>query len=61
MPAIPPPERLAYTPTEVAHALGLCPASVYNMINRGALRAVKLGRSVRIPASELVRLLGGQA
>jgi len=38
--------------------LGVCRASIYNMISRRELRAVKLGRSVRIPAAELARVTG---
>ena len=51
-----PPQRLAYTPAEAAQALGICRASVYNMLARGQISAVKLGRSTRIPAVELERL-----
>ncbi|WP_103062205.1 helix-turn-helix domain-containing protein [Actinomyces qiguomingii] len=34
----------------------LSPNTIRNMIARGDLRAVKLGKSVRIPISELTRL-----
>ena len=53
-----PVRRYAYTPAEFATTLGVCRATVYNMITRGELRFVKLGRSTRIPAAELDRLLG---
>jgi excisionase family DNA binding protein len=53
-----PVRRYAYTPAEFATTLGVCRATVYNMITRGELRFVKLGRLTRIPAAELDRLLG---
>lgn len=53
--------RHAYTPAEAATALGLCRASIYNLMARGELRYVKLGRSTRIPAAELDRLLGASS
>ena len=52
------PLRLAYRVPEAAEALGICRAHVYNLITRGELRAVKIGGSTRIPATELARLLG---
>lgn len=53
--------RLAYSPAEAAQALGVCRASIYNMIARGDLHVIKLGRSTRIAASELARLVEGDA
>lgn len=58
---VPPVPRFAYSPAEAAEALGICRATVYNLIARGDLRVIKLGRSTRISASELHRLLGGDA
>lgn len=55
------PERLAYTPQEAADELRVCRATIYNLIARGELRVVKLGRATRIPADELRRLMGGAA
>lgn len=53
--------RYALNPAEAAQALGMCRASIYNMIARGELRAVKLGRSTRVPVAEIERLLGGDS
>lgn len=53
-----PTPRLAYRVNETAATLGVCKAHIYNLITRGELRAVKIGNSTRIPASELLRLLG---
>lgn len=53
--------RLAYSMREVAAAIGLSERSVWALIARGELRAVKLGRSVRISREALDELLGGDA
>jgi excisionase family DNA binding protein len=51
------------TVAEFAAALRLDPSTVYRAAAAGEIRAVrlseKLGASIRIPASELDRLLGG--
>lgn len=52
------PVPATLTVAEFAHETRLCRASVYNLISRGEVRAVKIGRATRIPASELQRLLG---
>lgn len=52
---------MAYRVDEAAENLGLCRATIYNLIARGELRAVKIGRATRIPASELERLLASDA
>lgn len=45
------------SPTQFAAEAGICRATVYNLINRGEIRVVKLGRRLtRIPLSELQRL-----
>lgn len=41
------------TAREVATALRISPMTVYRMVNAGALRALRVGRQVRIPASEV--------
>ena len=51
--------RFAYSPAEAAECLGICRASIYNLIARGEIMSVKIGRCRRIPASELARILGG--
>lgn len=50
-------ERLAFSPAEAAEALGVSRQHVYHLIERGAIRAVKIGRSTRIALGELERLL----
>ena len=39
--------------------VGMSERSIWTLIQIGKLRAVKLGRSVRIPADALAELLGG--
>jgi excisionase family DNA binding protein len=45
------------TVREVAKRLKVSRSLVYQMIRRGEIKSVHLGRSVRIPAEELARLL----
>lgn len=43
---------------EVAEQLRTSPGTVYGLIARGDLKAVKLGRLTRVPAVQLARFLG---
>jgi excisionase family DNA binding protein len=60
--------RVAYSLTEVAEAFGFAPgprgrageARVRRLIDSGQLRSVRVGRSIRVPASEIERLLSGE-
>lgn len=53
--------RLAYRPAEVARMLGIPRSTLYDLIRRGELRSVRVGKPRRgillVPAEELVRLL----
>lgn len=51
-------ERLAYSPLEAAAALGCTRQLLDKLARKGELRTTKLGRAVRIPASEVRRLAG---
>lgn len=51
-------DRLALTVRESASVLGVGRDAVYNAINRGDLRAVRLGGSLLVPRAELERILG---
>jgi len=52
--------RRAYTPTEVAHQLGVAPKTVRRWISLGQLKATKLGhRTIRITHAELQTFLAG--
>lgn len=54
-------DKLAYTYAEAGRAIGLSPRSIWSLVKAKKLRACKIGRSVRIPHSALVELLGGAA
>ena len=51
------PDRMFVS--ECAAALGVSSGCVYSMIAREELRAVRIGRLVRIPRSEVARLMNG--
>ena len=51
--------RMAYSMKEVGTLVGLSERSVWSLVNSGQLRAVRIGRSVRIPREALTALLGG--
>lgn len=44
------------TVSEVAKRLRISKMTIYRMIDRGEIEHVRIGRIVRIPAAELVRL-----
>ncbi len=46
-----------YTPDELAGMLKVTRQAVYNWIQQGRMEAVRIGRTVRIPAEEVERLL----
>jgi excisionase family DNA binding protein len=51
-------EQLAYRVSRAAKLLDVSRTTLYNAINNRDVRAIKIGRSLRIPLSELKRLLG---
>jgi excisionase family DNA binding protein len=53
-------ERVLYHPRNFAARTDLSPSMVYKMVANGSLHSVRIGRSVRIPASELDRVLAGE-
>ena len=46
------------TPAEVMEILGVGKNTVYRLLNSGALKGVRLGRSWRVPGNELNAFLG---
>ena len=50
-------ERMAFSLTEVAETLGISPRSVINLIESGALKAVRVGGLWRVAKVELDRFL----
>lgn len=53
--------RLVLTVTEVAAALGISRAHAYELVARGELPSLRLGRRIVVPHRELDRLLNGDA
>lgn len=53
--------RLVLTVTEVAAALGISRAHAYELVARGELPSLRLGRRIVVPHLELDRLLNGDA
>lgn len=53
----PPAPPAALSIPEAAKRLGISRGHVYNLIDRGEIRRVKLGRRALIPVSEIERLL----
>ena len=54
-------ERLLLRPREVAVATGLSRSMVYELINRGEIPAIRVGKSVRVPVAELQQWIREQA
>jgi excisionase family DNA binding protein len=50
-------QPLAYTDGEVAALLHVSKRTVYRLRKSGALRAVRIGRAVRVPADALAQFL----
>ena len=50
-------ERILLRAADVCEALGLGKSKVYEMIAAGTLPSVRIGRSVRVPADGLRRLI----
>lgn len=53
-----PPQRVAYTPAQLAEALGLGEAAVRRYIRVGQLKATKLGGRLFVSAAEVDRVFG---
>lgn len=56
-----PVERLSYRLVEASKMLGVAKSTLHDMLRRGELRSVRLGRVVLIPRAELDRLLSGES
>ncbi|MCC6827417.1 MAG: helix-turn-helix domain-containing protein [Novosphingobium sp.] len=52
---------LSYGITDAAAALGVSPRSIYNLVDAGKLRKVKVGSRSLIPADSLKQLIEGEA
>jgi excisionase family DNA binding protein len=52
-------DKYALSATEAAEALGVCRATIYNLLERGVLTRYKVGRATRLNAAEVRALVGG--
>jgi excisionase family DNA binding protein len=50
-------ERLAYRYSEAAQAMACCTEHIANLVKRGELRSVELGRCRVVPVEEFQKLL----
>lgn len=50
-------QPLAYTDAEISSLLRVSKRTVYRLRKSGALRAVRIGRAVRVPADALAQFL----
>lgn len=50
-------KRQALTYRETGNVIGLSERTVWGLVDRGELRAVRIGRAVRIPVAEIERYL----
>ena len=53
--------RLAYSPNESAHVLGVSRSKIYELIAAGDLNVIKLGARTLLLHSELLRFLASRA
>ncbi len=56
-----PSQPQVMTIREAAARLGVSRQTIYNLEGRGLIRVIRIGRVVRVPNSELTRLIEGQA
>lgn len=54
-------QKLVVTYREAAESLGLCERKIWQLVKDGELKAVRVGRSVRIPVAELERFVTERA
>lgn len=51
--------KLLYSSREAAEMLSLSRTTIFELLRRGELRSIKIGRSRRIPASALEEFVAG--
>lgn len=55
------PEPLAHSPDDAARRLGVGRTKVFELMNSGELRRIKLGRRTLVPDADLVALIERRA
>jgi len=53
--------RLTYRVREAAQLLGVSPDSIYDAVNRGEIRYLRFGRTIRIPKFVVDEMVGRSA
>jgi len=51
------PFKLFYRPDEIANIVGISLRTVYRMIDDDKIKAIKIGRNIRIERDEFLRIL----
>ena len=59
MPEIRPTDKLLFKVKTAAQMLDISRSQIYNLVNAGVLRAVRVGKSIRIPAEALREVAAG--
>ena len=54
------PRTRPYSIDEVADKIGLCRNTVYDLVRKGELPTIRLGKRILVPAPALDRMLNGQ-
>lgn len=52
--------QLAVTYRDAGHKVGVCERTIWNLVKNRELKAIRIGRSVRIPIAELERFIADQ-
>ena len=60
-PKFKPEARLVFTITETANALGISRAFAYELVRKGELPSIRLGRRIVVPKLQLAKLVGVDA
>jgi excisionase family DNA binding protein len=53
-------EKLTYTVMEAGDLLGLSRATAYNLVHKGVIPTIRLGRQLKVPRVQLEKLLNGK-
>jgi excisionase family DNA binding protein len=51
-------QRRTYTVTEAADLIGISRSTAYDLVSKGELRAIRLGRRWVVPVSTVVSIVG---
>ena len=54
-------ERLTYSVSEAAEAIGISRSKLYTLLGRGELQSVRVGRRTLIPVQAVLEFLGVEA